>query len=277
MPDPTGQKASSGFKIYKEHVYRIDLAPIHVACDLGRVDMVQALLDSGENPNLVSRVTHLTPLHMAVRAGHLDLVRELLMHPEIDLTVRSGGDVSIHETAKSFAARSPRIWDLIDGAWQLIEEKKAATFARLRRDLAQQRLQQQGGTASDEGIRWDIFAKLDAELIDRADGRSILSRPGSSASRPGSAVSGTPTLDQVPSVVLPSDAPSDAPPTLQPRASMGRPPRPLSSRAVPVTTAPARHRTDSQLSSASQRSRGGAVRSAGSTRSEGAPLPHTVA
>jgi Ankyrin repeats (3 copies) len=52
-----------------------------LAVQYGRLEIVRALLDAGEDPNRYNPVgchSHSTPLHQAVAAGHLDIIRLLL-------------------------------------------------------------------------------------------------------------------------------------------------------------------------------------------------------
>jgi ankyrin repeat protein len=52
-----------------------------LAADFGRAEIVQLLLDAGEDPNRYNPVgghSHTTPLHQAAGAGHTEVVRLLV-------------------------------------------------------------------------------------------------------------------------------------------------------------------------------------------------------
>jgi ankyrin repeat protein len=48
--------------------------PLHVASELGNMDLVQLLLDSGANVT-VTNANGQTPLHLACAKGHTDVVK----------------------------------------------------------------------------------------------------------------------------------------------------------------------------------------------------------
>jgi len=53
--------------------------PLHAACDMGKIEMVEVLVSNGAKVNLYSN-NGLTPLHYAVRSGNIDVTSYLLDH-----------------------------------------------------------------------------------------------------------------------------------------------------------------------------------------------------
>ena len=66
-----------------------DETPLHIACYLGRIEMVRMLIERGIKVDEPDKAGY-KPIHWACLNGHLDCVDELLKH-NVDLTLRVGG------------------------------------------------------------------------------------------------------------------------------------------------------------------------------------------
>ena len=79
-----------------------DFTPVHYACHRGNLEILQLLLDSGGNLNVVSK-KGVTCLHLACGSGKLEMARFLIevqqFSPEV-VTIISGSK-PIHMAAKS--------------------------------------------------------------------------------------------------------------------------------------------------------------------------------
>ena len=58
-------------------IFQRGVAPLHLACRHGHVQVARLLVDHGADPNLLSKAG-LTPFHLAARHGH-EAVVELLL------------------------------------------------------------------------------------------------------------------------------------------------------------------------------------------------------
>jgi cytohesin len=76
------------------------LVPLHLAAEIGNLDIVKALLKAGARPNLIS-ARGVTPLHLAAENGNLNIVKALLeARAEPDLTMNNGS-TPLHLVAKN--------------------------------------------------------------------------------------------------------------------------------------------------------------------------------
>ena len=78
----------------------LDLSAIHVAAEVGHIQVVEILLSYGADKEMLSYVSERRPLHLAVQAGHIAMVRYLLDNGT-DIAAPDGDSVqAIHVAAK---------------------------------------------------------------------------------------------------------------------------------------------------------------------------------
>ncbi|MCU0370019.1 MAG: ankyrin repeat domain-containing protein [Bacteroidales bacterium] len=73
--------------------------PLHAACEMGKLDLTEALVSNGAKVNLFSN-DGFTPLHLAVKKGNIDVVRYLAGHGAFqDVRDRNQGATELHLAA----------------------------------------------------------------------------------------------------------------------------------------------------------------------------------
>ena len=78
----------------------LDLSAIHVAAEVGHIQVVEILLSYGADKEMLSYVSERRPLHLAVQAGHIAMVRYLLDNGT-DIAAPDGDSVqAIHVAAE---------------------------------------------------------------------------------------------------------------------------------------------------------------------------------
>jgi len=109
---PQELSAGVGTAPNSKALYHIDVAnevgeaPLHVAAWRGHVHVVQALLDSGADVNVVDTVYSMaTPLHEAVRGGYRECVKALLDAGADVLAADASGDLPLHWCVDPFLCR----------------------------------------------------------------------------------------------------------------------------------------------------------------------------
>ena len=74
---------------------------LHLACEGGKKNIVQLLLDKGELNN-VKNVRGEAPIHLAARDGYKDIVKLLLEEDDIVDTLQdNGGFTPLHHAARN--------------------------------------------------------------------------------------------------------------------------------------------------------------------------------
>ena len=68
----------NGFDLNKKN--ELGQAPLHIACALGKKDIVLLLLDAGADVNILENQTGASPLHKAAQSGVVEIAKLLLEH-----------------------------------------------------------------------------------------------------------------------------------------------------------------------------------------------------
>lgn len=97
-------------------------SPLHLCCQFGLLQVLQALIDHGANVNSVDWENK-TPLHVAIQNQYENIISVLLYHPNIDLRIRdkhgntpfaAALTIRNHKAAQSILERMPNAAEQID-------------------------------------------------------------------------------------------------------------------------------------------------------------------